>query len=364
MNEEEELFIDRFYTLAQLRNTPSLPATRQISQILRLLFIDDYPLVHRINKKYKIKLRFSVIEPTPSESNKVQFLQLDNVPRVDLREAQFLSRALISIDGRDITVREAIKHFANKSGGVHYDPVDNDFPYSVPIDTQGRKLGDFLINQIVWTCFNALIPLCDAILPPPRSKNMIYIPFGRDRFDRGKMIFDKVHCMHITPEMRPINRHFEWHAIISLPPLISEVDNGIIFTLGNEEQNIFTVSHNCNELQFVFRTQQGRENILLLPVETKFRMQNTRESLIQYKCWQEYDRVYFCVSNNKQKLCDDISQDALPNWWSWATLGAARDESNGAVFGLAELCIISEKLSVNDYNYLVRHRKYRFSSYV
>jgi hypothetical protein len=82
--------------------------------------VDDHPLVDQVNRNHRVKLRFLVAE---NEAYRRMILDAGyGNPQCDDRrtDARPIPRQVIVVSyGREITVRDVIKHAANVAGSVH-----------------------------------------------------------------------------------------------------------------------------------------------------------------------------------------------------------------------------------------------------
>lgn len=98
------------------------------SALLRQLFIDESPLVHKVNSKYKHKLVFRVIEAAgnlPINDVHVHWVNIDphgfsSANVVDLDLSKFLAAKILVYKGQSASVKDVIKLCSNSKGGVHY----------------------------------------------------------------------------------------------------------------------------------------------------------------------------------------------------------------------------------------------------
>ena len=98
--------------------------------LLRQLLLDG--LIHKVNRPYRLKLAFEVIEfhSAPSDQSVIHWRTLDpsafpgvKVVTVDL--AALLAIPVLRIGTSTASVRDVIKACANAKGGVHYGPPGN-----------------------------------------------------------------------------------------------------------------------------------------------------------------------------------------------------------------------------------------------
>ena len=98
-----------------------------MAAVLRQLLLDD--LVHAANRGHRLPLVFTVTdnEPDPGAINWYMTSVIHpgtgktRLPSVDLDLDDFLRRVPMVVERTPITVKDLIRFFANKEGGVHFD---------------------------------------------------------------------------------------------------------------------------------------------------------------------------------------------------------------------------------------------------
>lgn len=100
--------------------------------ILRRLLLDDTPLVHDVNRQFRLKLRYEVcelldIEAITGRKPSMGFLMAGlspkiapQYPRLTLKHDQFLQHPMVFVGEKRITVRDIVQYCANAAGAVHY----------------------------------------------------------------------------------------------------------------------------------------------------------------------------------------------------------------------------------------------------
>lgn len=100
------------------------------SGLLRQLLLDGHPLVERVNRKYRCKLKFVVLEPgeapvQPDEEwRSVDPFILPGVATLALTRQQFLATQVLRVGSDSVSVADVIKACANAKGGVHFGEPD------------------------------------------------------------------------------------------------------------------------------------------------------------------------------------------------------------------------------------------------
>lgn len=100
--------------------------------LLRKLLLDGNPLIHQVNRTYRLNLRFRISGVSQFEQmlldSDPMFWSLEDgldpdiglaVPVVEATLDQFLARNVMRFEGRSVTVRDVINQLSNVDGGVH-----------------------------------------------------------------------------------------------------------------------------------------------------------------------------------------------------------------------------------------------------
>jgi len=128
---EESLFLRSLEDLEKRIEAKDSYEVLGISGIIRRLLLDSHPLVDRVNRRYQRRLVFRVNLPPvtpaglpePVISATLDGLHPGSAPwgplMAELNREQFLKVVLITIAGRDYTVRDVLLFEANVMGAVH-----------------------------------------------------------------------------------------------------------------------------------------------------------------------------------------------------------------------------------------------------
>jgi hypothetical protein len=114
------------------------------SALLRKLLVDGDPLVHQVNRKHRLPIRFEVVdvaqvfnllnalEAEMPGTNVFQFINdsldpeaMPGAPRRQVKLDAFLNTPVQSLGDETFTVLDVIKHQANIGGGVHVSKPEN-----------------------------------------------------------------------------------------------------------------------------------------------------------------------------------------------------------------------------------------------
>ena len=158
---------------------------------LRLLLLDDSPLVHQVNRHHRLKVRFRILrhgDPPMKEALKLwavpDGLSPDIAPaghRIPIEEVNldtFLRERIMIIDGTDVTVVELIRHLANVAGGVHAGSARD------PVDRQLEEMGELMMLQgvnVVARCLRGIVQVVVSALRPLREAAMTSLGSATDQ---------------------------------------------------------------------------------------------------------------------------------------------------------------------------------------
>ena len=173
----ERFFIETIIDIIEKLRNDRKYDTIKASGLLRHLLLDKEPLVYKINKKYKVKLEFEVIEykeKIPIENDlelHIRNLDSNNFPgaktvKTSLKE--LLSINCINYKGTEITVKELIKYCAHIKGGIHTGkPEDKIDETLIAIDDKVKMLEEessiILLKGIIQIILKGLKPLVRKI---------------------------------------------------------------------------------------------------------------------------------------------------------------------------------------------------------
>ena len=132
MFESTHLFVRAIDKLTAIAVQPTPDALFDSLVLIRQLLMDQHPLIHQANQKFRFKIRFNVvpmdIEGMPDFLRKEGIiLHIDAfapwaVPHrksITVSIDGFLAQPIIMIDGQEITVRETIDYLGHYSGAIH-----------------------------------------------------------------------------------------------------------------------------------------------------------------------------------------------------------------------------------------------------
>lgn len=153
MYSPEQIFVWNVDGLREATKNPTILNLFSASGKLRLLLMDEHPLIHQVNRKLRMKLRFEVITyPDISEFMDLPiFLHFSPISpnrawphteRKSLSLDHFLKCQIMQMDGKRLTVGDVIKYVANYAGAVHKGPPDT--PETQALETaSGLLLAEF-----------------------------------------------------------------------------------------------------------------------------------------------------------------------------------------------------------------------------
>jgi len=168
-----EILIDIIKKLQSNRKYSIIKA----SGLLRQLFLDKEPFIYKVNKKYKTKLEFEVIEyreKIPIETGlKYHITNLNphhfpGAKTVKTSLKEFLSIDCITYDTSKITVQKVIKYCAHIKGGIHSGKAeDNSDKILIFLDENMKFFEEessiTLLKDILQIVIKGLIPLVNKI---------------------------------------------------------------------------------------------------------------------------------------------------------------------------------------------------------
>lgn len=125
----ERLFLETVLDIDEKVTTGDWYSVLRASALLRQLLVDERPVVHAVNRKCRVRLRFRTLDlaPLPGEPD-VHWRKLDpslfpGGVTTDQTLDQFLAAVCLDWKGRRSTVKDLIKACANASGGTHLGPA-------------------------------------------------------------------------------------------------------------------------------------------------------------------------------------------------------------------------------------------------
>ena len=173
----ERFFIETIIDIIQKLNNGRRYDIIKASGLLRQLLLDKEPLVYIINRKFKVKLEFEVIEyrdKLPIDDGRTElhakFLN-PNFPgaktvKTSLKE--FLSINCLEYKSTTITIKEIIKYCSHVKGGIHTGKPEDDIDITlISLDKMIKILEEessiVLLTGIIQIVLNGLKPLIKEI---------------------------------------------------------------------------------------------------------------------------------------------------------------------------------------------------------
>lgn len=151
-----------------------------IAGLIRKLFLDDHPLVDRVNKSHRLKLSFDTTasgdprqeNPPPTFWSVQDGIDPDTAPpfkkRLTLTRDQFFQMLVAIVGGHGFTIREIVLFEANVAGAVHAGSPRTDKESALhQVDTE-ISVGGYASSlrqllAIAMVCLKALSPLRQAV---------------------------------------------------------------------------------------------------------------------------------------------------------------------------------------------------------
>ena len=177
LNSRERLFLDTLADLESRAATPNRYGLIKASGLLRLLLLDGQPLVHQVNRDYRVKLTFTFHEIPKTDQGDmiVAWVALAKTgdPNEQARTTTggldaFLAAGCVGLNGRVLTVRDVIHANAHVKGGVHAGQPQHDGEVGVVLLDQLLKVGDAeasvaALQHIIAVTLKGLQPLTQAV---------------------------------------------------------------------------------------------------------------------------------------------------------------------------------------------------------
>jgi len=126
MIDAEKLLLETAKDLLNDVTKPTEYSLVKASGLLRLLLLDDYPLIDRANRHHRLRIRFAVGSLQPFSASRGGFIMRGFGPKspgqfVQATRHQFLGCNCLALSGEVFSVADIIKTTAHKRGGVHVD---------------------------------------------------------------------------------------------------------------------------------------------------------------------------------------------------------------------------------------------------
>lgn len=125
-SEAEQLFISTLIDLDQKATAGTKYSLIRAAGLLRQLLMDGTPLVHVVNRKYRVPVEFETIDfsGAPPGDPEVHWLVLDPEPFPNARIQtctlqQFVAAPCLSWNGHRASVGDLVSACANAKGGIH-----------------------------------------------------------------------------------------------------------------------------------------------------------------------------------------------------------------------------------------------------
>lgn len=127
LSEEDNLFLCTVIDLDQKVTAGDRYSVIRASGLLRQLLLDETPLVHAVNRQYRLQLSFQTVDFSqrlPVEAQ-AHWQALDPEPCPGARTQncslkQFLAAPCLAWNGRNACVSDLIRACANAKGGIHF----------------------------------------------------------------------------------------------------------------------------------------------------------------------------------------------------------------------------------------------------
>jgi hypothetical protein len=134
--DKETLFLKTYEDILVRLNLQDEYEILMISALLRKLLLDEYPLVHQINEKYRLKLIFEITEFTPILHPSLEFWSIqDGIDPMSshpgrkqrlINLQEFISIIILRIRINNYSIQDLIKYEANITGAIHAGSAKDD----------------------------------------------------------------------------------------------------------------------------------------------------------------------------------------------------------------------------------------------
>jgi hypothetical protein len=169
----ELLFVRHIDALKDMVANPSEERLFEASRQLRQLLFDQHPLVHLVNRTFRIKLAFVCVLPPAFPPDIVPSYQIVGIyPRKELPLRKratldldsFFKHPIIQIGGQWATVKDVVNYFANYAGAVHRNRPDTPITQALEQTSLQLQIGQVpsalhCIGEIAKVALDGLEPL-------------------------------------------------------------------------------------------------------------------------------------------------------------------------------------------------------------
>lgn len=138
MNPIHDLFIGTLDDMEAKLRSPTVYNRVRLSALLRQLLLDGEPLIDRVNRDFRLRIRFEVTDPPPilrPDDRTVIWIEADGIaPHPDLpgfgrksvKRDELLARHVAKVGPHYYSVHDLIDQVAHVAGGVHAGVPDSD----------------------------------------------------------------------------------------------------------------------------------------------------------------------------------------------------------------------------------------------
>jgi len=161
----EELFLVRFKQLNEILRRDPRDQLLDLALVLRQLLVDEFPLVHQVNRIHQLPIYFTVGLSVRERIEEMQALGIPapevfmlgfpppNEPKKQLKLGQLLAHEVVKIRDNYYTTHDLLDACANKMGGVHYDAEGS--THQIVRDL--TSLGEFFAKMGIGSAFSVLL---------------------------------------------------------------------------------------------------------------------------------------------------------------------------------------------------------------
>jgi hypothetical protein len=173
LSPEECFFFDTLQDIQEKLAVSTRYSLIRSSGLLRQLLIDGEPLIHRINRRYHLKIEFEIVEPSSLpilpevDWQNLLAAGFPKAKRIRVNLERLLNTNFLRCNSFDYTVKDLIKTCANIMGGIHHITPDTKEQSLLDLDKAIEMAGEIpslkALKAIVTIVLNGLLPLVNAI---------------------------------------------------------------------------------------------------------------------------------------------------------------------------------------------------------
>ena len=360
----EELFVEHLNILAQGVHQQDKLDALPIAAALRQLLLDASPLIHQVNRKTRLRLRFRVNRqpantlgiPAPIielsghalDPNTIQF----QTGTEDLSLEEFLRFPVAKTKWGDVSVHELVDYLCHKAGAVHRDrarTLDDQGLEAVFGALEGIQIQPLVsvMEAIVRVVLVALLPLRDAVWRPPKSLP-IFAHYRQPPGRRGMLAADGGHLVsNLDYRFR---NGFAVAAVLTVPRATGEQDR-YVYEIGTPRVSAPRVSLLITASgQFVFRVRpsDSHEIAVSLPHAVLQKLMRNGLTLIAEVRFEPQPLVVSLFDGARKVAEESARMPLQPASIQLQTLGASLEGEGRCAIVFHDLVLIESTLTTEE----------------